>query len=106
MIQNWFFLTRCVVTLVCFCLFLFFLIPKQAREVIQPEDGLTRLRWQILTLLIIIALTMIPSIFTQYYAATGHQYRVLRNVSSLAGGVNLIALTIGWILIFTYRRND
>lgn len=106
MIENPAFLIRATITTACLLVFLFFLIPRQMKEVLLPLDGLSRLRWQIFGILLLIALTLIPSIVYQYFIAFGHEYKVLRNIVSIVGGVNLVGLTVLFVMIYVYRRKD
>ena len=105
-VSNWFFFGRFLITFACFLVFLGFLIPRQTKEVLLPADGLTRLRYWLLGVLLLIVLTLIPSITYQLFVSFGHEYKVLRNVTSIIGGVNLVGMTILFVLIYTYRRND
>lgn len=106
MIKNPIFLFNAVFTLACLCVYLFFLIPRQMTEVLRPLDGLTRLRWQIMGILLLISFTLIPSIMYQFFIAFGHEYRVLRNIVSLISRVTLGGLTVLFIMIYVYRRKD
>jgi magnesium-transporting ATPase (P-type) len=106
MIDNWFFFLRFIITLACFLVFLGFLIPRQTKEVLLPADGLTKLRYWLLGVLLLIVLTLIPSITYQLFVAFGHEYKALRNIASIIGGVNLVGMTVLFVLIYTYRRND
>lgn len=106
MIHNYFFLVRFLITLMCFLTFLFFLVPRQTREVLRPLDGLTGLRYQILGILLLITLTLVPPIVYQFFISLGHEYEVLRNVSSIVGGVNLVGLTVLFVMVYIYRRKD
>jgi hypothetical protein len=90
----------------CFLTYLFFLAPRQFGEVLRPVDWLTKLRWWILGILILTMAALIPSIPYQYFIATGQEYDTLRNISSIAGGINLIGSTILMVLVFTYKRED
>lgn len=106
MIHNWFFFVSSLATFGCFLVYLFFLIPRQTQEVLKPLDGLTRLRWQILGILLLIAFTLIPSILYQGFVGFGHEYRHLRNVVSIVSRVNLVGLTVLFVMIYVYRRSD
>lgn len=106
MVENIPVFIRFLATTGCFLVFLFFLTPRQVKEVLLPEDGLTRLRWLLLSVLLVIIITLIPSIVSQFFQAMGHNYRVLRNISAIVGAVNLVSLTILFIMIYIYRRQD
>lgn len=106
MIVNKYFFIRAIITSACCLVFLFFLIPKQTNEVLRPLDGLTRLRWQILGILLLIALTLIPSIVYQFLIAYGHEYKTLRNIVAQISGINLVGLTVLFVMIYRYRRKD
>lgn len=106
MIDNWAVFTRFLVTFLCFLVYLSFLIPRQAKEVLLPTDGLTKLRWYLLSILLVIMLTLIPSIVSQFFTATGHNYSLLKNVSAIVGAINLAALTILFVMVYIYRRKD
>jgi hypothetical protein len=83
--------------------FIFFLMPKQFKEVIRPYDGLTRLRWYILAILVFSIITAIPGLTYVYFRSTGHEYHVLRNIASILGRISSLATTILLILVYTYR---
>lgn len=106
MIENIPIFIRFLVTTGCFLVFLIFLFPRQLKEVILPEDGLTRLRWYLLSILLVIIVTLIPSIVSQFFQAMGHDYSVLRNISAIVGAANLGALTVLFVMIYIYRRKD
>lgn len=105
-IHNWFFFARLIITTICFLVFLCFLIPRQTKEVLLPQDGLTRLRYWLLGILLLITITLIPSITFQFFATIGHEYKVLRNVATIVSGVNLVGLTVLFVLVYIYRRTD
>lgn len=106
MIYNWSFFIRFLATAGCFLVFLFFLLPRQFHEVMRPLDGLTRLRWQILAILVLITITLIPSMVYQFFLSIGQQYNVLRSVASLVGAVNIVGLTLLFVMIYVYHKKD
>lgn len=106
MIENIPVAIRFLATTGCFLVFLFFLTPRQVKEVLLPEDGLTRLRWYLLSVLLVIIITLIPSMVSQFFQAIGYDYRILKNISAIVGAVNLVSLTVLFIMIYIYRRND
>lgn len=106
MIVDWIFFISFLITLLCFAVFLFYLIPKQFKEVLLPYSWLTKLRWYILAILILIVITLIPGLIYQFFLAIGTDYPVLRKVSSIIGRINLLGLTALFVLIYTYRKED
>lgn len=102
-IENWSFLVRFLITTGIFLVYLVFLVRKQLEEVTQPYDAYTQLRWMILAILLITILTLAPLMMYQIFVAMGHEYRVLRNVVSIVGGINQIASTVLLVLIFKYK---
>lgn len=103
MIENWNFFIRFIITIGCFLVYLLLLTRKQLDELWAPEDGLGKLRKLIFAVLVLATFTFIPTIPYLYFLATGHDYRVLRNVVADVSGFNQIATTYLLVLIFTYK---
>lgn len=106
MIENYPAFFRFITVFICFCVYVFYLTPRQIREVLRPNDWLTGLRWLILAILTMTALTFIPSLVYLFYLSRGEEYEILRSVSSIIGGINLFGTTILMILIFNYRKKN
>lgn len=102
MITNYASLLAFVLSVGCLTVYALFLIPKQTQEVLKPGDALTRLRWIILTMLVISLITAVPSTVYQYYRATGVELELLRNVSAITSNLSKVATTVLLVLIFTY----
>lgn len=105
-VVNWSMFIRFLMSTGVFLGYILFLFPKQLVETLRPNDWLTGLRWLILGLIILIAVTLIPPMVTQYYMSIGESYDVLRNFSSIIGGINTIGVYTLLVLVFTYRRRD
>jgi len=105
MIENWAYFIRFLMVLVCFLVYVLYLSPKQALEVIRYDDWLNRLRWLILSIIGIAALSLIPSIVNLYFLSIGLRYIILGNISAITGGISLAATTLLMVLIFNYRKN-
>ena len=84
----------------------FYLIPKQLSEVFKPKDWLTRLRWQILSLLCFITLMALPSLVYQLFRYLGVDYEVLRNMASVTGRLSFLGIVFVLILVFNYKRRS
>lgn len=106
MIENWAFFVRFLLTTGCFCVYVFFLTPKQLKEAVRPSDWLTGLRYLILGILVLTVVTFIPSIIYLLFLALGQELGTLRQVSSVVGGINLVGTTTLMVLIFTYRKRS
>lgn len=106
MIENWAYFIRFIIVLGAFGAYLFFLTPKQFREVLAPSDWLTGFRWAILAVLLGTTITLIPSLVYLFYAMQGQDYPALRNIASVVGGTNLIFTTIAMVFLYTYRTKS
>lgn len=91
---------------VAVAIIIFYLIPKQLMEVLQPRDWLTRLRWRILALLVLITLMALPSLVYQSFRYAGYDYEILRNISAITGRLGYLGLVYVLILIFNYKRKN
>jgi len=103
MIENWSFFVRAIITTVCVLYCLFFLIRRQLYEVAQPVDSYTPIRRYIFYLLLVILFTLIPAAVYQWLFTFGYEYKWLRNVVSIIGGITIVALFVCLHLIFTFR---
>lgn len=83
-----------------------FLTPKQLKEVLRPYDGLTKLRYYILAILVIAILTGIPGLAYTYFRIYGQSYHALQNIASITTRVSGLATTTLLVLVFTYRKKD
>lgn len=106
MIENKASLFALINGIVCLLVYAFFLTPKQIFEVTRPKNWLTRLRWIILSILVISVLTSIPSVVYQYYRTFGHDSEFLRNLATITSQISKTCTTILLVLVFTYKKRD
>lgn len=106
MIENWVFFSRFLMTFAVFLLYVLFFNYRQSREVARPRDGLTRLRWIILSVLLLTTVTLVPVMVYQLLISFGHDYGIMRNIISIVGGINVICSTFLLYLIFTYHIKE
>lgn len=105
-ITDWAVYFRFCLTLSCFMVYFLFLSFKQLQEVIRPVNWLTPLRWLILATLALTTVSFVPSIIYQYYLSIGQKYELLRQVSTVMGGINLAGTTFFLVLIYTYKKQS
>ena len=85
---------------------LFYVIPKQFKEVLRPKDWLTGLRWRLLALFGISAFSAIPTLTYQAIRSMGGDSDTLRGVATITGSLSVLATT--WLLVevYRYRKKD
>lgn len=95
-----------VIGLVCTGVYVFFLTPRQLKEVVRPYDGLTRLRWTIFFILLFSIIAAIPGLVYTYFRSFGHNYHILQNIAVITGNISRLGTTALLVLVYTYRRKD
>lgn len=85
----------------------FFIIPKMIGEVMRPKSQFTRLRWIVLLLFIISAITTLPVLAYQYMTFLEERpSQHLASLVSVIGSVGSLANTILLLMLFTYKYQE
>lgn len=85
---------------------LFYIIPKQFKEVLRPRDWLTGLRWQMLLMFTFAILASVPSVIYQLLRTNGIEAPVLRDISSITGNLSFLAISVLLVMIYNYKRKE
>lgn len=84
----------------------FFIIPKMIAEVARPKSQFTRLRWIVLLLFVISAMTAVPVLVYQYMALFERPSQQLASLVGVVSSVGGLANTILLLMLFTYRYQE
>lgn len=79
---------------------------RASRQVLQPQDGLSGLRWIILTFIVVALVFSIPSIIYTAFRFMGIEYEWLRGITNVTGGLSKIAAPILLVLVFEYKQES
>lgn len=82
------------------------LFYRASEQVLLPKDGLTGLRYIILSFILAALIFSIPSIVYTSCRLLGFEYEWLRGVVNVTGGLSRIAAPILLVLVFEYRDSD
>lgn len=103
---NYYALISWTIRIISVSVLLFYIIPKQFKEVLRPKSWLTGLRWQLLLLFSFSVLAAIPALTYQGIRTFGGESPVLRNVAGISGNLSTLATTILLILVYNYKQKD
>jgi hypothetical protein len=107
MIASYSSLVGTVIGLLCLGVYIFFLTPLQFKEVLRTDRmWLSRLRWIILSILVISIITAVPGLIYQIGRTFGHDYTVLRNIATILGSISKLGTTILMMLLYTYKQKE
>lgn len=85
---------------------LFYIIPKQFREVMRPKNWITPLRWQLLLLFGFSIISALPALSYQVIRTFGGESPGLRNMASISGNLSTLATTILLYMVYNYKKKD
>jgi len=95
-----------VIRSIAIAIILFYIIPKQFKEVLRPRDWLTGLRWQMLLMFSFAILASVPSVVYQILRTIGVDAPVLRDISSVTGNLSFLAISLLLVMIYNYKRKE
>ncbi len=76
---------------------------EQYRELKQPADKYTRLRWILFTTVFFIIFFSIPPLFYTVGRLIGNDIDWLRTVAVYSAGLNKLAVSIGFALVYSQK---
>lgn len=77
---------------------------KQLLETTQPRNWLTNLRWYILVLLMVSAMTAVPALAYQLVRVQGHDSHTLRNFVTITSNISKLTTSFLLLMIWNYKR--
>lgn len=95
-----------VIRSIAIAIILFYIIPKQFKEVLRPKDWLTGLRWQMLLMISLAIVASVPSVVFQVLRTIGIDAPVLRDIASITGNLSFLAISILLVMIYNYKRKE
>lgn len=84
-------------------LVLLYVSRKQFYEVLLPSDGLTRLRWIILIMLVVSIIGIVPVLAYQTLRLMGTDSDTLRNIAAITGNLSRLASALLLLMVYHYR---
>lgn len=79
---------------------------RASQQVLRPQDGLSGLRWIILTFIVMALVFSIPGIIYSTFRLFGLEYEWLRSVANVTSGLSRIAAPILLVLVFEYKSES
>lgn len=84
----------------------FYIGSKAALELRRPKDGLTKLRWILLTTIFSTVIIAVPSITYQITRLHQPSVNTLQAIASISGNLSYFVLAVSLGLIYSYNRED
>lgn len=90
-------------SIIAILLLLIIPIPEALKETSRPTDRYTRLRWILLTILAVIVILGLPSIFYTIGRIIGNDIPTLRSIANICGGLLKLAVAVGFTIIYKQK---
>lgn len=106
MADGWVIITSVVMIIIALLIIIFYLIPIQASIALEKKDGLTGLKWRLLSTSLFIATSASPIIINRLLRYIGIESIILTNISTLATGLAFLAFSIAFVSVYKYKKKE
>jgi hypothetical protein len=103
---NYYALISWIIRILSTSVLLFYIIPKQFKEVMRPRTWITGLRWQILLLFTFSVVAAFPALAYQGVRTFGGESPGLRNIAGISGNLSTLGTTTLLVLVYNYKQKD